>query len=371
MEEKQEPNARGRALKGKIKTEAKYKGVSPGTLNIKVSYESDCLHVTLGAAQLSGKASQDPYALVYLLNSQTGLGLFQRGNNKTKTFKTNLKPDFNTEFQLLVNREDIRQRRLSLVVAIWDQDTDTRDDYMAGIRVDLQDFPFEPFYDWKQVQLKHQATDGHPSIIPVSEILPPVHQPSPQNYHSPGSLQGTPDKEPRQPTPYPSPQQQSSSQTQGGSQGHGHLAYPGDRKQILYPEATKTSHLHSPYPGGSSQTPYPGGQAQSPYPGGQPQSPYPGGQNQSPYPRGQAQSPYPGGQTQLPYPGGQTQSPYPGGQTQSPYPGGQTQSPYPGGQTQSPYPGGQTQSPYPGGQTMSQYPGQGGPKMAPYPSQNQ
>ena len=41
-----------RALKGKIKTEAKYKGVSPGTLNIKVSYESDCLHVTLGAAQV-------------------------------------------------------------------------------------------------------------------------------------------------------------------------------------------------------------------------------------------------------------------------------------------------------------------------------
>lgn len=33
-----------------------------------------------------------------------------------------------------VNREDIRQRRLSLVVAIWDQDTDTRDDYMAGVR---------------------------------------------------------------------------------------------------------------------------------------------------------------------------------------------------------------------------------------------
>ena len=33
-----------------------------------------------------------------------------------------------------MNTEEIRQRRLSLVVAIWDQDTDSRDDYMAGVR---------------------------------------------------------------------------------------------------------------------------------------------------------------------------------------------------------------------------------------------
>jgi len=355
MEEKEEPNARGRALKGKIMTEAKYKGVSPGTLNIKVSYESGCLRVTLGAAQISGKASQDPYALVYLLSSETGLGLFQRGNNKTKTFKTNLKPDFNTEFQLLVSREEICQRRLSLVVAIWDQDTDSRDDYMAGIRVDLQDFPFEPFYDWKQVQLKHQASDGHPSIIPVSEILPPVHQSPPQNYSSPGSLQETPDKQPRQPTPYPSPQQQGCATPyppQGARYQQGH----GAQKPSPYPEATKTSQ-------------YPGGQTQSTYPGGKTQSPYPGGQSNSPYPGGLTQSPYPGGQPKSPYPGGQTQSPYPEGKTMSPYPGEQTQQTYPGGQTQPPYPGGQAMSPYPGGQAPS--PNKGGSKMAPYPSQNQ
>jgi hypothetical protein len=39
-------------LKGKIKPEAKYKGVSPGNLSIKVSYDCGCLNLTLGAAQV-------------------------------------------------------------------------------------------------------------------------------------------------------------------------------------------------------------------------------------------------------------------------------------------------------------------------------
>merc|ERR1740137_87693 len=110
MEEKDEANARGRSLKGKIKTESKYKGVLPGNLNLKVSYESDCLHVSLGAAQISGKASQDPYALVYLLSNQTGLGIFQTRNNKTRTFKNNLKPDFNSDFQFLLTSAEIIEK---------------------------------------------------------------------------------------------------------------------------------------------------------------------------------------------------------------------------------------------------------------------
>ena len=32
-----------------------------------------------------------------------------------------------------VSSSEIIQRNLSLVVAIWDQDTDSRDDYMAGV----------------------------------------------------------------------------------------------------------------------------------------------------------------------------------------------------------------------------------------------
>ena len=71
------------------------------------------------------------------------------GNNKTRTFRSSLKPDFNTEFKLMVIKmkyvaainksyssgELIRNhtKNLSLVVAICDQDTDSRDDYMAGV----------------------------------------------------------------------------------------------------------------------------------------------------------------------------------------------------------------------------------------------
>ena len=45
---------------------------------------------------------QDPYALVYILDPHTGLCKFQLGNNKTKTFDKNIKPNFNSEFQFLV-----------------------------------------------------------------------------------------------------------------------------------------------------------------------------------------------------------------------------------------------------------------------------
>ena len=45
---------------------------------------------------------QDPYALVYILDPHTGLCKFQIGNNKTKTFDKNIKPNFNSEFQFIV-----------------------------------------------------------------------------------------------------------------------------------------------------------------------------------------------------------------------------------------------------------------------------
>eukprot|EP00090_Calanus_glacialis_P014312 TRINITY_DN23083_c0_g1_i2.p1 TRINITY_DN23083_c0_g1~~TRINITY_DN23083_c0_g1_i2.p1 ORF type:complete len:337 (-),score=63.35 TRINITY_DN23083_c0_g1_i2:83-1093(-) len=333
MEEKDEPNARGRSLKGKIRTEAKYKGVSPGNLNIKVSYESGYLNVTLGAAQLSGKASQDPYALVYLLSSETGLGLFQMGNNKTRTFRSNLKPDFNTEFKFMVSSSEIIQRNLSLVVAIWDQDTDSRDDYMAGIRVGLGDFPFGPSYDWKRVQLMHQASDGHPSVISVSEIVSPGTQGPVQAPSYPGSKQGTPNKEPRQPTPYPSPQQDLQ-----------HVAsspYQQPQQSTPYPSPQQGS----PYP----KTNYQGTSHNLPYPG-VPQGNYPGAPHMAPYLEAQKGSPYPGVQQMAPYPGGQTQSPYPGGPKMAPYPSpNSSNAPYPGGAPPqgSSYPPAKSGSAYP------------------------
>jgi len=166
-------NAKGRARKGKIMTEEKYKGKSPGRLDIRIRYDSGCLYVTLGQASLYGKPSQDPYALVYIHDPHTGLCKFQIGNNKTRTFDKNINPNFNSEFQLLVNYEELVLKSQSLVVAVWDQDTTSRDDYMAGCRVQLPPDgpPLTGSTGWRTISLKHQDRDGHPAPSPPSEIF--------------------------------------------------------------------------------------------------------------------------------------------------------------------------------------------------------
>ena len=92
-----------RAAQGgrKIMTLDKYKGAEPGKLDIKVSYDGGMLTVSLGRAYLSGKRSQDPYALVYLI-SPTGACWFQIGNNRTRTFDKNIEPEFNSDFTFMV-----------------------------------------------------------------------------------------------------------------------------------------------------------------------------------------------------------------------------------------------------------------------------
>ena len=93
-----------RALQGerKIMGVEKYKGESPGQLALRVWHSGSALHVSLGKAWLAGKRSQDPYALVYLLSPDTGRGLFQLGNRRTRTHDQNIQPDFNSEFQFPV-----------------------------------------------------------------------------------------------------------------------------------------------------------------------------------------------------------------------------------------------------------------------------
>ena len=66
------------------------------------------LHVHLEKADLSGRRSQDPFALVYLLNETTGLATFQIENNRTATFDKNIRPEFNHDFffRVIFNHED-------------------------------------------------------------------------------------------------------------------------------------------------------------------------------------------------------------------------------------------------------------------------
>ena len=113
VEEKLEERAKYRADRGtKILGQEKYE--SHGNLKFKVMQFSSCissfnivhqqinyfwgfLHVHLESAELQGKRSQNPYALVYLLGSN-GLAKFQIENNGTKTHDKNIKPQMNHDF---------------------------------------------------------------------------------------------------------------------------------------------------------------------------------------------------------------------------------------------------------------------------------
>jgi len=157
-----ENNSLGRARQSKIKSRDSFtsKGIEPGHLNLQIEYREGCLRVTLDSAKLGGKKSQDPYALVYLLDKE-GRTFFQAGNHETIVFKKNIEPKFNKKFQFNLSVHDITSK--SLVIAIWDKDSSSRDDYMAGVRLSLQDVQYFTMYNTVKLELMHQAMDGHPA----------------------------------------------------------------------------------------------------------------------------------------------------------------------------------------------------------------
>ena len=70
---------------------------------IKIDYFWGFLHVHLERADIKGKPSQDPFALVYLHNEATGLSTFQIENNQTLTYDSNIKPVFLHDFYFRVS----------------------------------------------------------------------------------------------------------------------------------------------------------------------------------------------------------------------------------------------------------------------------
>jgi len=163
IEEKKETNAEGRARQQKIKDLIKYNGFPPGKLNISVDYSIGCLNVNLDSAtDLAGKRSQDPYAFCYLLGKD-GRCYFQVGNNKTRTFDKSLTPAFKHEFKFRMSLDDINSK--SLVVSIWDEDSSSRDDYMAGFTLSLKDVQYFQHRSLVWLDLQHQGKDGHPAEI--------------------------------------------------------------------------------------------------------------------------------------------------------------------------------------------------------------
>jgi len=161
-----ERNSLARANK-KIKGPEKYGGQSPGHLDLILKWESwGSLSVYLGKASLFGKKSQDSYAVCYLLD-KAGNTFFQDNNHQTEIFKKNIEPYFNHEFRFDMSLSKIVG--YSLVIAMWDKDSSSRDDYMAGLRISLEDIQYFRKRETVRLELMHQAQDGHPAAY-VDEI---------------------------------------------------------------------------------------------------------------------------------------------------------------------------------------------------------
>ena len=119
------------------------------------------------AHQIFGKRSQDPYALVYLLDKDKSIGekhaktWFQENNLKTKTVDKTLDPVWNHSFKFAGVSDLVRK---SLVIAIWDDDSTSRDDYLAGVRIPMEEvLYFDANKGLVTMDLQAQLADGHVS----------------------------------------------------------------------------------------------------------------------------------------------------------------------------------------------------------------
>ena len=65
---------------------------------MQIDYIWGFLHVHLYNANLNAKSSQDPFAMVYLLDEDTNMSTHQINNSRTNTFDRNINPDFSHDF---------------------------------------------------------------------------------------------------------------------------------------------------------------------------------------------------------------------------------------------------------------------------------
>ena len=61
--------------------------------------------------------------------------------------------------------------KLSLVVAIWDSDSTSRDDYIAGVRISLKEVQYFQKKELVWISLQAQLLDGRVSGYQLLDIL--------------------------------------------------------------------------------------------------------------------------------------------------------------------------------------------------------
>ena len=104
---------------------------------------------------------------MYLLDKEKGDGerhaktWFQENNLKTKTVDKTLDPVWNHSFKFAGVSDLVRK---SLVIAIWDDDSTSRDDYLAGVRIPMEEvLYFDANKGLVTMDLQAQLADGHVS----------------------------------------------------------------------------------------------------------------------------------------------------------------------------------------------------------------
>jgi len=172
-----------------------------GTVKVSFDFSYGKLVVNLlSAHDVAGKKSQDTYANVFLIDEKRDEEhrivyrwdekqrvICEYGHQKTQTKNKNLNPVFQEKFVFQTDTNILKDiTKKSLVISIWDEDSSSRDDFMAGITVPLKNVDrFKKLNTEVEIQLHVQEMDGYPKRLSDSEVEkifgplrplnPPIH----------------------------------------------------------------------------------------------------------------------------------------------------------------------------------------------------
>lgn len=157
-----------------------------GTVKVSLDFSYGKLVVNLlSAHDVAGKKSQDTYANVFLIDEKRDEEhrivyrwdekqrvICEYGHQKTQTKNKNLNPVFQEKFVFQTDTNILKDiTKKSLVISIWDEDSSSRDDFMAGITVPLKNVDrFKKLNTEVEIQLHVQEMDGYPKRLNDSEV---------------------------------------------------------------------------------------------------------------------------------------------------------------------------------------------------------
>ena len=148
--------------------------IEMGTVEVTLKYKRGELIVDLHRGKgIAGKRSQDTYAQVFLIDDDNNgkwdenQKVYFGNKEKTAVFSKNLNPEFDTTFTFKMENAALLKK--SLVISIWDEDSSSRDDYMAGVTFPVMEVArFKKLGQRVDIDLQVQELDGYVSHFFIS-----------------------------------------------------------------------------------------------------------------------------------------------------------------------------------------------------------